>query len=57
VGIGIDDDGGGLRDRLWQEIGGENVEEGTNVTQRTQYLHGVHFSKVGRDGTRKIYED
>ena len=57
VGIGIDDDGGSLRDWLWQEIGGETFEEEADVTQNAQYLHGVHFSKVGRDSTFKIYED
>ena len=57
MGIGIDDDGGGLRDRLWQEIGRENVEKGSEVTQSTQYLDGIHFLKVGRDCRFKIYED
>ena len=51
-----DDSGGGLLDRLWQEIGGEGVEEGADVTQRTQYLHDVLFSKVGRDCTLEIYQ-
>jgi len=57
VGIGVDDDGGGLRDRLCQEIGEENVEEGADITQSAQYLHGVHFLKVGRDCTFENYED
>ena len=46
IWIGIDDDGGGTRYRLWQEIGGENVEEGADVTQCTQYLHGDNEKSV-----------
>jgi len=46
VRIGIDEDGGGLRYRLWQEIGGENVEEEADVTQNTQYLQGFHLNSV-----------
>ena len=57
-GIGIDDNGcGGLRDRLWQEIGGENFKDGADVTQSTQYLQGVHFLKFGREFTYENYED
>ena len=54
MGIGIDDDGGGLRDRLWQEIGGENVEEGADITQSTQYLHGVFQKAVVNVGSKSM---
>ena len=42
--------------KWWYEIGGENVEEGVYVTQRTQYLHGVHLKNC-RDVARNIYKD